>query len=414
MNKLFRNVAFGCIAAALISCSDDDDDVAGPSVNEPESYEFTRDDQSTVSFSGQTIRISMAEELISKLLNFDDANAKTAALEMYRNESADGADASPFSESELNESDKSVKSKTAASQDYFSANNVEAATIKADFETWIEAQIDEVFPNENTVAAPGQAGQIADGSATRYVNAQGLEYNQMVTKGLIGALMLDQALNNYLSTSVLDAGNNISNNDNGITEEGKSYTTMEHKWDEAYGYVYGLNADPADPNADLGADSFVNKYIGRMEGDEDFAGVADEIFQAFKLGRAAIEAGDYTLRDQQADIIRERLSEMVAVRAVFYLQQAKITLPADRNNTALYGTAFHDLSEGYGFIYSLRFTRQPGTGAPYFTKEEVDGFLEDLLGDGENGLWDITEETLDALSESIVARFNFTIEQAGS
>ncbi len=411
MHRLFRNVFFGFAALAAASCSDDD---PAPSVEAPVNYEFTRDGQSTVSFSGQTTRIMMAEELISKLMDFDDANAKAIALEMYRNETAAGGDASPFEETALNSSDKSVRSKTAASQDFFSANTVEAAAIRADFELWIEAQVDEVFPNEEVVAAPGQAGQIADGSATRYVNDEGLEYNQLVNKGLIGALMLDQALNNYLSTSVLDAGDNVANNDNGVTEEGQNYTTMEHKWDEAYGYVYGLNADPTNPNADLGADSFINKYIGRMEGDEDFAGVADEIFQAFKLGRAAIAAGDYTLRDEQANIIREKLSEMVAVRAVFYLQQAKITLPTDRNNTALYGTAFHDLSEGFGFIYSLRFTRQPGSTDPYFTKEEVDGFLEDLLGDGENGLWDITPETLDALSESIANRFSFTVEEAGS
>ena len=411
MHRLFRNVFFGFTAIAAASCSDDD---PAPSVEAPVNYEFTRDGQSTVSFSGQTTRIMMAEELISKLMDFDDTNAKVIALEMYRNETATGGDASPFEEASLNSSDKSVKSKTAASQDFFSANTVEAAAIRADFELWIEAQVDEVFPNEEVVAAPGQAGQIADGSATRYVNDEGLEYNQLVNKGLIGALMLDQALNNYLSTSVLDAGDNVANNDNSITEEGQNYTTMEHKWDEAYGYVYGLNADPTNPNADLGADSFINKYIGRMEGDEDFAGVADEIFQAFKLGRAAIAVGDYTLRDEQANIIREELSEMVAVRAVFYLQQAKITLPTDRNNTALYGTAFHDLSEGFGFIYSLRFTRQPGSADPYFTKEEVDGFLEDLLGDGENGLWDITPETLDALSESIADRFSFTVEEAGS
>lgn len=394
----------------FIACSDDDSD--GPSIEVPATYTFERDGQSTVSFSGQTTRISMGEELISAMMDFSISEAEL--LEMFRNETANGGDADPFDETSLNNSEKSIKRKTAASRDFFSANTTEASEIKADFEAWINGHVTEVFPNENTVASPGVAGQIADGSATRYVNGDGLEYNQLVNKSLIGALMVDQMLNNYLGVAVLDEADNRTNNDAGITATDANYTTMEHKWDEAYGYTYGLNANASDPNADLGADSFLNKYIGRVEGDDDFAGIAGEIFDAFKLGRAALVAGDYTVRDEQANIIREKISEVIAIRAVYYLQQGKIALPDDRANTALYGTTFHDLSEGYGFIYSLRFTRQPNSDAPYFTKSEVDGFLEDLLGDGANGLWDVTDSTLDNISEAIAAKFSFTVDQAGS
>lgn len=394
----------------FIACSDDDSD--GPSIEVPATYTFERDGQSTVSFSGQTTRVLMGEELISAMMDFSISEAEL--LEMFRNETANGGDADPFDETSLNNSEKSIKRKTAASRDFFSANTTEASEIKADFEAWINGQVTEVFPNENTVASPGVAGQIADGSATRYVNGDGLEYNQLVNKSLIGALMVDQMLNNYLGVAVLDEADNRTNNDAGITATDANYTTMEHKWDEAYGYTYGLNANASDPNADLGADSFLNKYIGRVEGDDDFAGIAGEIFDAFKLGRAALVAGDYTVRDEQANIIREKISEVIAIRAVYYLQQGKIALPDDRANTALYGTTFHDLSEGYGFIYSLRFTRQPNSDAPYFTKSEVDGFLEDLLGDGANGLWDVTDSTLDNISEAIAAKFSFTVDQAGS
>ena len=37
-----------------------------------------------------------------------------------------------------------------------------------------------------------------------------------------------------------------------------------------------------------------------------------------------------------------------------------------------------------------------------------------LLADGDNGLWDVTPATLDALSDQIAAKFNFSVEQAGS
>jgi hypothetical protein len=236
--------------------------------------------------------------------------------------------------------------------------------------------------------------------------------NQLFNKSLIGALMVDQILNNYVSANFIDAGAQREDNDNGVFEEGKNYTAMEHDWDEAYGYAFGTAQDLADPRPTIGLDdSFLNKYIGRVEGDPDFAGITDAIYQAFKLGRAAIVAGDYQVRDAQAEILRELISEIMGIRAVYYLQQAKIVLDQP---TPDFGGAFHDLSEGYGFIYSLQFTRKPGTLEPYFTKSEADAILEDLLGDGPNGLWDVTPATLDALSQQIADRFDFTLEQAGS
>ncbi len=372
-------------------------------IDNPTSYIFERNGESTVSFSGQTTRISMGQEIIDAMQETSSTAVKLQAMFAH----VEGVE--DFTDADLNASDKSVRSKTAASADYFSGNATDQALIRADFESWIDGQVNEVFPNWGVAAEAGVAGQIADGSSTRYINAKGLEYNQAFNKGLIGALMADQALNNYLSPAILDEGDNRANNDAGTPAEGKAYTTMEHKWDEAYGYVYGANADAADPNADLGADSFMNKYVGRVEGDDDFAGIADEIFQAFKLGRAAIVAQDYTVRDEQAQIIKKKISEVIGIRAVYYLQQGKNALDQE---TPDYGGGFHDLSEGYGFIYSLQFTRKPNSEDPYFTKAEVDAFLVDLMDDGENGLWDVTPATLDAIAEAIAARFEFTLAEA--
>ena len=113
-------------------------------------------------------------------------------------------------------------------------------------------------------------------------------------------------------------------------EEGKSYTTMEHKWDEAYCYLFGVSSDESDPLATLGEDAFLNKYLSRVERDSDFEGIAQQVFDAFKLGRAAIVAGDYSVRDEQANIIRELISKVIAVRAVYYLQQGKNGIPNGR------------------------------------------------------------------------------------
>ncbi len=315
-----------------------------------------------------------------------------------------------FSETELNVSDKSIRSKTAASADLFATNATDQNDIRADFERWISGQVEEVFVNWETAAEPGVAGQIAQGERVRYINANGLEYNQMINKGLIGAMVLDQIVNNYLSSAVLDEGENRANNNAGILEEGKSYTSMEHKWDEAYGYLFALSADPSNPvEAENDGDRFLGSYIRQVAADPDFSDLITASFNAFKLGRAAIVAKDYELRDEQAAIIKSKLALVPSVRCVFYLQAGKNALSEEVPN---YGGGFHALSEAFGFVYSLQFAQNPASGETYFAKAEVDALLEQLLGDGENGVWDVTPQTLDSLSETIATRFGFTVEQA--
>ncbi|NND88677.1 MAG: DUF4856 domain-containing protein, partial [Flavobacteriaceae bacterium] len=156
-------------------------------------------------------------------------------------------------------------------------------------------------------------------------------------------------------------------------------------------------------------DGFLNKYLARVEGDSDFSGIAQDVFDAFKLGRAAIVAKNYEVRDAQADIIRQKISEVIAIRAVYYLQSGKNAI---ENND--FGAAFHDLSEGYGFVYSLRFTRNNQDDLSYFSQSEVQDFLNNILNDGPNGLWDVTPATLDAISTSIASKFSFTVAEASS
>lgn len=398
------------LAATVLfaSCSDDDNtepivDNGGVDIEAPLTYSFDRDGATTVAFDGQTTRIRMAEEVVGALLDFDNATAESLSA-MYNHQEGE----SNFQDAALNASGKNLSNKTAASRDYFFANTAESAAIRAAFESYLEKQVTEVFPGELQAAEPGVAGQLADGSATRWVAPNGLEYNQLWIKGLIGALMTDQMINNYLSPAVLDEADNIENNDNEVVEDGKNYTTMEHKWDEAYGYLFGNSPSAANPLATLGDDdSFLNKYLGRVENDVDFAGIAQELFDAFKLGRAAIVGKNYQLRDEQAAIIQERISEIIAIRAVYYLEQGRLALEQEN-----YGTAFHDLSEGYGFIYSLRFTRNTVTGAPYFNRTEVDAMLAQLMEQGPNGLWDVTPAILSDLAETIAAKFSFTVAQA--
>ena len=397
MKKL--TLSFIALAVMFTSCSSDDDSNGGgePQVVAPATYSFERNGESTVSFSGQTTRILMGEELIDALK--DPSKTEVQLDGMFTNTGDN------FSDADLNASDKNIRSKTAASADYFSSNTTDGNAIKADFDSWIAAQVDEVFPNWEVNAVAGTAGKLqeAGGGSTRYINAQGLELNQAVNKSLIGALMVDQLLNNYLGTNVLDAGTNITDNDNDVLDGDNNYTNMEHKWDEAFGYLYGTDNATAPV---LDEDSFLNKYLSRVEDDPDYTGIAQTIYDAFKLGRAAIVAKNYTVRDEQAAILREEISKVIAIRAIYYLQQGKANIGDDM------ASAFHDLSEGFGFIYSLQFTRQPNTNSPYYTKSEVESFISQLMTG--NGFWDVTPETLDTISEDIAATFGLSVAQAGS
>lgn len=399
INKLLLGLLV--CGAVLTSCSSDDDEgnSGEPQVTAPAAYTFERDGKTTVSYGGQTTRIKMGEELIKALKDNTKTEAELDGMFAHQKDNND------FSDADLNASNKSIRSKTAASKDYFSSNTTEANAIKADFDAWIKEQVDVVFLKWDDDASAGNPGKIqeAGGGSTRYVNAKGLELNQAVNKSLIGALMVDQMLNNYLGTATLDDGTNREDNDKGVLAEGKNYTTMEHKWDEAFGYLYGT--DNAEKPA-YKADSFLSKYLSRVEADSDFAGIAKKIYDAFKLGRAAIVAKNYTVRDEQAAIIRDNVSKIIAVRAVYYLQQGKANLSTDK------ASAFHDLSEGFGFIYSLRFTRDTNTNKPHLPIAEIKGFIDTLMKD--NGFWDVSADTLDQISTRIASAYGFTVEQAAN
>ena len=398
MKKLFFYLTISSLF--FMSCDKDDDPIVDPEPTvAPATYTFLRDGVTTVYYSGQSTRIAMGQEFISALKDESKTEAQLDAMFDHQEGDAD------FSDANLNASSKNIRSKTAASADLFSSNTTDATAIKNQFDSWISEQVSDVFPYWSDDASAGSAGKIqeAGGGSTRYVNGKGLELNQAINKGLIGGLMADQMLNNYLGTAVLDAGTNTVDNDEKTLSDGKNYTTMEHKWDEGFGYLYGADNQE---NPTLGADSFLNKYLARVEGDPDFQGIAATIYDAFKLGRAAIVNNDYLTRDDQVDIIRENISKVIAIRAIYYLQQGKVNLGTD------WASAFHDLSEGFGFVYSLQFTRKPGTNAAYFSTSEVNGFISTLTSG--NGFWDITADQLDTMSNTIADRFGISVAQAGS
>ena len=365
----------------IISCGSDDDGNLPVEITVPDNYEFLRDGMSTVSFSGQTTRLNQVDE-IYLALNSNTYN-ETQLDEMF----ADGAG---FTDSALNGTGKNVRGKTSA------GCAAGSSATQAQFDAQIADFANNVVPAWSNDASAGIAGKLTDASRSIHVNAKGHEIDQTFVKGLIGGMTLDQIVNNYLQPCQLESGSRKDDNTNGVLSSGKNYTDMEHKWDEAFGYLYGQEEDAK--RADLGSapngkGTTLNKYFKKVN-DSNQPGIAEIVYNAFKKGRAAIVAGDYQVRDAQANIIQIHLSKVIGYKAVDYLNGYMSKMAA--GNTA---DAFHALSEGYGFIMSLQFTNN-GNNVPYFTKAEADAMLAKI-----DDFWTVQDSDLTSMVNDIKSKF---------
>ncbi len=383
----------------FVSCHSDDDS-GEKGVVAPPSYVYERDGESTVDYSGQITRLDMHSQLKSAVSSANTSGditlTKLQAMFDHQEGNLDFEDGIVFTAAELNASSKQIKSKTGAKVSY-----------QSDVQDYFVDWFTEVVANKNpsTMASQGAAGYMdrtTDGSKRILVDAGGFEYTQVISKGLMGALELDQMVNNYLSDAQLDVENNTN-------EEGKDYTKMEHHWDEAFGYVsLDLNALSLSEPASDATDRFWGEYIYSVDGTIAGEGIKDRIMTAFLTGRQAIHVKNYEVRDEQATILKQELSLVCALKAVNYLLGGRANAlavdPQDKAN------AFHALAEGHGFIYALQFTND-GTDTPYFSRSEVENMLATLEGNG--GLYNSNIETvIDNLANQIATKFGFTASDA--
>jgi len=394
--KNLHNLSWMFIAAIALtftSCSKDSDNDPDPTDHfcTPGSYEFIVDGNSTVAYPGQTARLQMADQLMDAMNSNSSSNAGIKAMF----DAGTGFDGNLMgTETPLDATNKNVGGKTAAS-------SIADATVKAEyFDAMIDDFTNNVIPNWDVDAEAGIAGvHTGPGGRTVRVNAKGMELNQCFGKGLIGALCVDQIANKYLAGCY----NNSSNYDN-VTrdpEEDNGATEKEHKFDEGYGYLFGLASDYANPTDYNSNDVLLAKYTAKVDGAQE-PGIYDEIFTAFKKGRQAIIDGNDEVLDAEINIVRNAISRVVVYKAVSYLRDAAIALEAETVDMANY---FHSLSEGHGFILSLQFTYGPNN-SPYYTNSEVDGMLDALMVG--NGYWDRTPEELRQMADDIEAATGVT------
>jgi len=370
MKNLILKSMLISLAIFAFSCdSDNDEGSSTPAIVAPDSYEFTRDGVSSVSFSGQTTRLNQAEELYSAL---NSSSATESGLDLMFN--GDGNGSAGFADELLNGTSKIIGSKTSSS------TLAGSATTKARFDAMITDFATNVVPNWNTDASAGTAGAIStpDGASTYHLNAMGQEIDQLFFKGLIGAFTLDQIVNNYIHPNQLDSGSRIDDNDNDVLSGDNNYTDMEHKWDEGFGYLYGLEGDnlSAAGSSPSGNGSLLMKYFKKVNDEGGYEpGIGQVVYDAFIMGRTAIVNKNYELRDQQAAIIKVELSKVIGYYAIHYMNDYVAKLEA--GNVA---KAHHSLSEAWGFLLSLQFTNN-GNDEPFMDRSTVEYFLDNYMGD---------------------------------
>lgn len=286
-----------------------------PSYTVPTSYSFTN-----VNYTGQTQRLDMMVEMKTYM---NTGNTKGTVLlsqklkDMYQNTN------SAFATATLNTSGKDIKSKV------FSLD-------KEIFETYIDnltAASQSTLDGSNGIS--GVVVSSTDASKKYLCDANGVEWTQVIEKGLMGALMYYQSVAVYLDESKI--GNSVDNT-NSIAGQG---TAMEHSWDEAFGY-FGV---PTDFPSVTNGIRFWGKYCNDRN---TILSSNAALMNAFLKGRAAISAKDYTTRDAQVAIVRNTWEKVIAATIISYVNSTKLKITDD-------GIRNHNLSEIKGFLMNLKY-----------------------------------------------------------
>ena len=348
----------------LSACTKDDDDHDHDhdhcTVDAPATYAFDYEGTSTVSYSGQAARLAKAKEV------YDMMNADLTVTSADITTLIDDVNSKLVTKTAENDPNRAV----------------------------IIGHLNNIFDTYAANSAAFEAGTPASegvaGLAGSYeLDANGWEADQLYAKMLIGALCLEQVNYDYLTKMDVD------NTDRNYSD-GNVYTKREHYFDEAYGYVYGLDDNDADDaiNNGLLLGKYLNKHTGSGEGSgNDWRG---DVYYAFVKGRQAVVEECQEVLDEQIAIINETLSKVVAWHAEDYLRDAALEQSTDPISY------FHTVYEAWGFVYSLQFTKM-SDGTPLFTHTEVMDMIADMEnGDGSgNGAYGLDATILNDMADQI-------------
>jgi len=412
--KLVKGLTLLSASVMLAACGSSSDDSI-----DPPAYSFTSKidaTESSVSYSGQATRQLLINDLKALIGTADlydvtqDAAGKTEVLERLNRIYAVGTkevtgklnlmdenvfdgdvEATPVSISveaplvltqtdySALSSDKNLQSKIAGQDNdltnAFVGWDVTISGEQTDndrpdllIQTWFEAIAD--------LATDGD-------DATTFVSSEGLDYQQLVQKLLLGAVNYSQAAEDYLKPSKgLVKQNNVGDKDGA-----KDYTSLEHQWDEGFGY-FGAGRDYAnrtdsdnknivafDQNQDGEIDLYaeynfghsvnaVKRDLGATDEGTDFSKAA---IDAFQNGRQLIQdnfgtdpvegTGYHSELAQFAETALNNWENAIAATVIHYINDVIAeTESLGTNEPASLANRAKHWSEMKGFALSLQFS----------------------------------------------------------
>ncbi|MGB5812638.1 MAG: DUF4856 domain-containing protein, partial [Polyangiales bacterium] len=412
------------VVAFVVGCGDGG--TGGSEIEVPGDYSFARAGDSTVSTTGQITRQVLISDLIGlmktvgaevlagdNLDRYDTADEVFALLNPLYEEggAADpnralpalvGEDNSALQQVYADLNDKNLQEKLAGNDavtDHAEWNGGafvgwEAANLAVDADGDLGAPTTPeglllaflyTFSVQTAAAATGSFP--IDAATPLYLTPEGHDLTQLAQKLLLGGVNFSQGTDDYLDDDVDGKGLLAANE----LDEDNNYTTLEHHWDEAYGYFgaardYGMYTDDEIAAAD-GREAYRAGYFdsnddglidltreynfsasvnaakrdrGSTEAaPTDFTGDAD---LAWRTGRAIIAAAydageevDMTALGAQRDAIVTTWEKALAATAVHYIND--VLGDMDSIGTADYSFADHakHWSELKGFALSFQF-----------------------------------------------------------
>ena len=270
--------------------------------------------------------------------------------------------------------------------------------------------------NYTVTASNGVAGMITTGDRKRHVSAKGLEYIQLLEKGLYGAVFYDQMVDDYLRPTQAGADNEKGNNESAVGDEYSTIgTDRQHRFDEVFGYL-GANPEtyPNSSNTSNGDGQFIANYTFDFSDEtEDAYGInlAEKLMGAFIFGRSVLKAGEgfgpsnETTNEAYYEAARADIKLYteagIAAAAFHYLNDA-IADVTDEDK-------LHHLSEALAFIYALSFNSEGKISATqvHDVLQELGWSSTDpsLGGVYEVNLWEVTDEQLQAAKDLLAQSY---------
>ena len=237
---------------------------------------------------------------------------------------------------------------------------------------------------DNLTNDPNANDTVIDG---RYYFPNGVEPQQFIEKGLMGACLYYQATAKKLANLPAQANEN--------PQEGDQPTPREKQFDEAFGYLAVPKNLPNNDKDEVAGD-FVNStwfwgHYLRTRNSE--LKNKEKLFNAFLKGRKAITQQLPTKREEAVETIYREWEKLVASNVAHYVNS---TL-SDMENNAM-GDKWHHWSEAVAFTMCLKYSPQKT-----ISSGDINSILE-KLGDSPKN---ITKDELENINQTLDGIYDF-------